>query len=122
MNSTESFDEVMSEKKLPAVAIDKNGLFIMVNRAFEAEFGWTSDDLLGESITTIIPRYLRDAHLIGISRFLVTENATLLGRPIPLKILCKDNEVREAEHYIVGKKDDNGWIFAATIKPVSNSG
>lgn len=108
----------MATEAVPAVAIDYNGLFIMVNKAFETEYGWTKGDLVGQSITTIIPPYLRDAHLIGISRFLVTEKATLLGQPLPLKVLYKDNQVRDAEHFIVGQKQAKGWHFAATVVPI----
>ncbi len=109
------YKDILTEKVLPAIAIDYNSMITMVNEAFQKEYGWSEKDLLGKSITEIIPPYLRDAHQIGFSRFLSTEQATLLGMKLPLKILYRDGTVQDAEHFIVGEKKNNRWYFAATI-------
>ncbi|HET9098489.1 MAG TPA: PAS domain S-box protein [Candidatus Saccharimonadales bacterium] len=113
-----TFDEIIKETAVPVVVIDHNGFFTLVNTSFEKEYGWSSKELIGQSITMIIPPYLRDAHLVGISRFLITEQPTLMEKPLPLSILYKDGTIREAEHYITGKKQDGSWRFAASIKPL----
>ncbi len=119
MTKSTTYKDILREKELPAVAIDHNSMFTMVNRAFERVYGWSEKELLGKSVTEIIPSYLRDAHQIGFSRFMTTEQATLLGVKLPLEILYKDGTVRDAEHYIVGEKIANQWCFAATIIPKS---
>ena len=111
--------DILQEEKLPAVCIDRTGLFVMVNKAFEEAYGWTREELLGQSITLIIPPYLREGHLIGFSRFLVTETPTLIGKKLPLKILYKDGSIKDAEHYIVSEKHNGEWRFAATIVPIN---
>lgn len=111
------FQTVAQEQSLPAVMIDHNSLFVRVNKAFESVYGWTEKDLLGKSVTEIIPAYLRDAHMIGFSRFLVTEEVTLMGKYLPLEILYKDGTIRDAMHYIIGNKKSGEWQFAATIEP-----
>lgn len=111
-----TYDEILLEKNIPAIAIDQNSMITKVNKEFENVYGWTEQELLGNSVTEIIPPYLRDAHQIGFSRFIKTEQATLLGVKLPLKILYKDGTVQDAEHYIVGEKKDSQWSFAATIQ------
>jgi PAS domain S-box-containing protein len=117
MNNPQTYEQILKEEKLPAVAIDHNSMFTFVNKAFQDAYGWGSEELLGKSVTEIIPTYLRDAHQIGFARFMSTEQATLLGVTLPLAMLYKDGKVRDAEHYIVGHKKDDRWSFAATIIP-----
>lgn len=114
-----SYQDISQEKKLPTVIIDHNSIFTMVNKAFQTAYGWSEKELLGKSVTEIIPTYLRDAHQIGFSRFMSTEQATLLGVKLPLEILYKDGTIKNAEHFIVGEKKDDEWFFAATIRPLS---
>lgn len=119
MTKPQTYDDILTEEGLPAVAIDHNSMFTHVNKAFQDAYGWTPEELLGKSVTEIIPSYLRDAHQIGFSRFMSTEQATLLGVTLPLAMLYRDGQVRDAEHFIVGQKKDDRWCFAATIIPQS---
>lgn len=115
MSNDLTFQQLLKEEQMPVVAIDHNSFFKHVNDAFEKQYGWSKADLIGKSITEIIPTYLRDSHQIGFSRFIITEQPTLLGKHLPLKILYKDGKVENAEHYIVGKKINGNWQFAASI-------
>lgn len=108
---------IMALPGVPAVAIDQTGSFIFINRPFTDEFGWTEDDLLGKSVTTIMPPHMRDAHIIGLSRFLATEKPAILGRALPLDTLYKDGRVAATTHYIVGDRHGGEWRFAALIMP-----
>lgn len=115
-----SVAEILALEDVPVVCIDEHGLFTLANKAFEKTYGWTEADLLNQPVTTIMPPAFRDAHTVGFSRYLATEQATLLGKPLPLAILYKDGHVAEAEHFILGEKKDNAWRFAATILPRSD--
>ena len=108
---------ILHEQKLPAVAIDDKGLFFFINGAFEKEYGWKKEDLIGKVITTIMPGHIRDAHNFGFSRFLTTEISKIQGKPLPLPVCCKDGTVVSATHFIVGEKKKGKWRFAATITP-----
>src|SRR3989338_4634791 len=107
--------EILNEKEKPAVAADNEGILIHVNDAFTLAYGWTKEDLVGKSITNIMPPHFRDAHHIGFSRFLVTEKATLAGKPLPLAVLFKDGTIKDAEHFILAEKVEGKWRFAATV-------
>lgn len=110
-------DEILAITACPVVCINQGSFFTYINKAFEDTYGCTSEELLGKSVTTIMPEHMRNAHLVGISHFLVTEQPRVLQTPLPLHVLCKSGEVKDMELYIVGEKSKREWRFAATIKP-----
>lgn len=108
--------ELLALRDVPVVAIDQQGLITFVNKAFEKSYGWSGDELVNGSVTNIMPSHMRNAHNVGFSRYLATEQATLLGTPLMLSIQFKDGRVADAEHYILGDKIKDGWRFAAIIR------
>jgi PAS domain S-box-containing protein len=117
MTSQKTVNDILEEQILPAVAIDEHGIFFYVNNAFEKTYGWKKEELIGEIITLIMPAHMRDAHNLGFSRFLTTELSKIQGIPLPLPVSCKNGEIVDAEHYIIGEKKNGKWRFAATITP-----
>ncbi len=105
----------LNEVEAPVVGMDQDGSVFFINAAFEAAYGWTKQDLLGKSMTAIIPPNMRDVHQIGFSRFLQTETPTLMGKPLRLPILCKDGRILSASHLIIADKIDGRWSFVAKI-------
>lgn len=102
-------------ENVPVVAIDQESIFTFVNQAFEEEYGWTEDELIGKPVTIIMPDHMRSGHNVGFSRFLTTETSVLLGKPLPLKVLYKDGTVKLSNHFILGEKTDGRWRFGAII-------
>lgn len=112
--------QILENQEVPVVAIDEQGIFTYVNDVFEKTYGWKKADLIGNIITVIMPEHMRDAHNFGFSRFLTTETARILGKPLALPVRLKDGTICDAEHYILGEKDTKGsWRFAATITPLT---
>jgi PAS domain S-box-containing protein len=91
------------------------GIITYINDAFTDLYGWTSTDLYGKSLTTIMPNKFREAHQFGFSRFLVSGQRRIIGRAIPLEVTFKDGTTKLAEHFILTDKKDGSWRFAATI-------
>jgi PAS domain S-box-containing protein len=46
--------------------------------------GWDAEDLIGRRITVVVPPELRDVHLAGITRHLMTGRVTMLGVEVPI--------------------------------------
>jgi PAS domain S-box-containing protein len=59
------------------LTIDDKSQIHSVNPAVEEMFGYTPDELVGESLTTLIPDRLADAHRDGIAQYLRTGTRTL---------------------------------------------
>lgn len=118
MEESATYQEIMDEQTIPAIAINQEGIIFFVNDCFEGEYGWSENDLQGNPVTAIMPPHMRDAHNLGFSRFLTTETSRILNKEIPLPVYCKDGTVNDAVHFITAKKQDGEWNFAALIKPV----
>ncbi len=43
-----TYEDVLAEKTVPAVAIDHNSLITMVNTAFKKAYGWSEKELMGK--------------------------------------------------------------------------
>jgi len=102
----------------PVIVIDTYGVITFVNAKFEFTYAWSSSQLLGKPLTTIIPPVLHDAHNMGFSHFLSTEQSTLLEKPLTLSIIKGDGSICLATHTIFGEKKEGQWIFLATIEPI----
>ena len=113
-----TIQEIQRVTDVPAVIADHHGFITHVNQPFEEVFGWRAAEIVGQSLSAIIPQNLHDAHHLGFSRFLSTGKKTLLNRPLRLKAVTKDGRVFEAEHFIVAEQRDDQWQFGATIRPV----
>ncbi len=113
-----TIDELRSQETLPSILADEQGLITYVNQNFQDVFGWRFDEIVGKSLTIIIPPNLHDAHHLGFSRFITTAKPTLLNQPLKLKAVRKDGKIFEAEHVILAEQYENKWIFGATIRPL----
>lgn len=92
------------------ITIDEASTILFVNQAAENIFGYSIKEMLGESLTMLMPDYLREAHRAGIKRYLTTKQRHLnwnsielpgrhkSGREIPLElsfgVLMRDGQHR----------------------------
>lgn len=110
--------ELRGRADVPVVIADQDGIITYVNAPFEILFGYRADEVIGEPLSIIIPKNLRDSHHMGFSRFLATGKPTLLDKPIRLKAELKDGRVVDAEHTIIAEQEGGRWVFGATICPM----
>ena len=109
-------DEWMAEKGVPVIIADHNGIIQFANKEFQQAYSWESSRIIGRLISTIIPPRFKDAHHMGLSRFLTTEMATLLNQELVMEILSGQGEVLKARHYIIAEKSDGHWMFGARVE------
>lgn len=73
-----------------AIVADDANQIIYVNAEAGRLLGWPVPELTGRRLITIVPPDLREAHLAGFSRFLLTREPRLLGQPLVLPALRRD--------------------------------
>lgn len=110
-----TYEQFKKIQDIPSIVIDKDGIIVYINKVFTNKYGWKEDDLLGKNLSLIIPEELREAHSVGMARFMVTETPRILGKPIQLSLLTKSKEVLTVSHTIYADKIKDKWIFYATI-------
>ena len=107
------------KEQLPFVRADAKGNIIEFNPRFAAVYGWSEAQLIGESISAILPSSFREFHHAGFARFQLTESSKVVGHPLTLATVCSDGSEVQSEHYIVAEKYPHGtWSFAATLRPL----
>ena len=107
------------KEQLPFVRADANGNIIEFNPRFAVVYGWSEPQLIGESISAILPASFRECHHAGFARFQLTESSKVVGHPLTLATVCSDGSEVQSEHYIVAEKYPDGtWSFAATLRPL----
>ncbi len=80
------------------ITIDEDSTMLFVNRAAEKIFGYSRAELLGQSLTMLMPDYLRHVHRTGLQHYLATGQRHISwdavelpglhqsGREIPLEL------------------------------------
>jgi len=116
-----TIDALKAETAVPVIIVDHEGTIVHINQMFEKTWGWQKDQLVGESLTIIIPENLKDAHHMGFSRFSLTGKPTILHQALELLIRQADGKEAAAEHFIIAEKINGNWVFGATIKPLGGN-
>ena len=110
--------EALQNGDRPFVLANALGEVVSINAAFQATYGWTEDQLRGQSLSLILPGAFQMSHQLGFSRFQATEQSTILAHPLRLKTVCADGTEVVSEHFILGEKQEAGWVFGATLTPL----
>jgi PAS domain S-box-containing protein len=94
LRASEEHTRLIIETSLDAVVtMDDQGLVTGWSPQAETTFGWTRAEVLGRSLAqTIIPERHREAHRLGLERYLATGAATVLNRRIELTALRRDGK------------------------------
>lgn len=71
------------------VGDDRNRI-VAASPAALALLGWEEGALVGQRLLVVIPHSLREAHIAGFTRSVVTEGGDLLGEPLALPALARD--------------------------------
>jgi PAS domain S-box-containing protein len=77
--------------------IDDESVIRFANRAAEDIFGYAVDELRGESLTLLMPEYLRHVHRAGVARYLETGTKHISWRGVELPGLHRDGRELELE-------------------------
>ncbi len=102
------------------ITIDENSIIESFNPAAGKIFGYDSFELLGQSITQLMPESYRDSHLQAVERYLKTGTAKILGSSAEVEGLRKDGSVFPLE-LSLSKIDRSGYpVFIATLRDITD--
>ena len=91
LSSLQQITRVVAETASDAIiTIDESSKMIFINRATEKIFGYSREELIGESLTILMPDYLRHVHRAGLKRYLETGKRHLSWEAVQLPGLRKD--------------------------------
>src|SRR5262249_41322702 len=101
------------------IAADSSGAIIYWNQAACALFGYAPEEVVGRSLTLIIPERHRAAHAAGLARARGGGPTRVIGRTVELAGLRKDGSDFPAELSLASWDEGGGRFFSGVIRDVS---
>lgn len=101
------------------IQTDQTGRITFWNRGAEAIFGYKEQEILGRSISTLVPHTLRAKHQEGLQRVLSGDELPFTNNVAELTGLCKDGSERRIELSM------NSWmmkyksVFVAVVRDIT---
>src|SRR5271169_3191003 len=129
-----------SERNLPRLMRQGDGLRLLLETALDAvvvmtsdgivaewndratnDFGWSRDEALGQTMADlIIPERYREAHKSGIRRYLETGRGEVLGRRVEVSGVKKNGDEFPLELSISPVLDDGRIVFVGCLRDISD--
>lgn len=101
------------------ISADGSGTIVMVNPEIERIFGYKAEDLLGQSLTVLMPEAYRVPHRMGMERYMSTSIPHVLGKRLELEGLRKDGQVFPLELYISQTQFADNKLFTASMRDIT---
>ena len=102
------------------IAIDTGGQVTDWNHAATAVFGWSRDEALGQQLENlIIPPSEAAAHRAGITRFLSTGEAPILGQQLELEAVDRSGARIPVELTVWAEQDEGVLGFHAFVRDIT---
>ena len=96
------------------IATNRSGAIIRWNHASTALFGFSAEEILGQSVELIIPEHLRAAHWSGFDAALANGATKLQGRPTLTRALHKSGRRLYVEMtFAIVKGDTESEVLGA---------
>jgi two-component system cell cycle sensor histidine kinase/response regulator CckA len=102
------------------ISIDHNGAIVEFNASAEQTFGVRREDALGvEMCELIVPPHLRDAHRVGLARYLATGTGPILGKRIELSAVRADGSEFPCELTVVPVDAPGPPVFTGYVRDLT---
>lgn len=104
------------------LVVGRDGRILDCNGAAERIFGYSREEAIGASMAEmIIPAHLREAHLIGMDKYLKTGQKRLVGKGLShLEAKDKAGRVFPVELSLETAESGEGEIFVSFIRDISD--
>jgi diguanylate cyclase (GGDEF)-like protein/PAS domain S-box-containing protein len=102
------------------VTIDAAGIINGWNKQAESLFGWTREEAIGKILAqTIIPKRYREAHRIGLKRYLETGKSSIMNQRVEVSALHRNGHEIMVELSISPMKSDKNIGFSAFLRDIT---
>ena len=101
------------------ITIDEHSTILFVNPAAERIFGYTRDEMLGESLTMLMPDHLRHVHRSGLERYLATGERHITWEAIEMTGLHKSGREIPLEISYGEFKEDGQRFFTGIARDIT---
>jgi PAS domain S-box-containing protein len=107
------FEALVEQLPASVILANREGLITVWNRASEALFGFSAQEVLGKSLDVIIPEHLRKAHWDGFNRSLASGQTKYSGRVMTTRAVHRDGRKLYVDFSFGMLKDASGEVVGA---------
>src|SRR4051794_17847863 len=101
------------------VSADAEGRIISWNRAAQRVFGYTTDEILGRLLTSLMPEQYREQHERGMRRFLSSGEGRAIGHTVELEGLRADGTIFPVELALSTWTTREGRFFTGIVRDIT---
>jgi PAS domain S-box-containing protein len=101
------------------ITIDENSTILFVNHAAERIFGYARTELIGQSLTMLMPEYLRHLHRAGLQRHIATGERHIAWQAVELPGLHKSGREVPLELSFGDFTEDGGRFFTGIARDIT---
>jgi len=118
----------MSERRMEAIlesandaiiSIDDRGKVVLWNARAGEMFGYTSDEMVGEPVSAIVPSRFRDAHREGVARVAAGGEQHVIGTTVELAGLHRDGKEFPIELSLAVWRTGGRPFFSGIIRDIT---
>jgi len=102
------------------LSADSHGNITYFNPGAERIFGYTTEEVSGRPLTTLMPERFADAHRAGLARYLATREARVIGRTVELAGRRKDGTEFPLELSLAAWNQGAEVAFTAIIRDITS--
>jgi PAS domain S-box-containing protein len=120
LRESEALFRAVSESAHDAIiTADSGSLIIKWNNGAERIFGYTADEVIGQTLTILMPERFRDLHLKGMARVSAGGESRVMGKPVEVFGLRKDGSVFPLELSLAGWQVPQGNFFTGVMRDIT---
>jgi PAS domain S-box-containing protein len=117
--SETKFRSVAQSAKDTIITADKTGKIAFCNAAAYTLFGYREDELIGRSISILMPQRFRTAHERGMAQVAESGKARLINETVELFGITKDGSEFPIELSLSNWKSGNHTFYTGIIRDIS---
>jgi len=118
--SESRFRSVVETANDAIITADSRGNVVFWNRGAEDIFGYSSEEIVGKSLTTIMPERFHEAHRKGLALVVTTGKSKLVGKTVEMTGLRKDNTEFPVELSLATWRTTEGMFFTALLRDITD--
>jgi len=121
LSGLQQISRVIAETASDAIiTIDEHSTILFVNHATEKIFGYTREELIGQSLTMLMPDYLRHVHRAGLARYVSTGKRHIGWEAVQLPGLKKDGSEIPLELSFGESVEDGRRLFTGIARDITD--
>ncbi len=118
-NSEEQFRSISKSANDAIIATDANGIITVWNRGAEHAFGYKEQEMLGQSVSRLIPEEYKEAHKRGMRHVSATGKHRLVSRSMEFQGLHKSGVRFPLELSLASWEAQGAMRFSAIIRDIT---